>query len=103
MILEIKKVRTCKNKADGNFQTLGREKARITISMEKNRFFSEYSKTLLHELLHAYTTMLRSDGFKVTDKKEHKWIAGCEDAIIEEMVKTFAMKSPTKKTGFLKI
>jgi len=85
MILEIKKVKQCRNKAYGNFIILGNERARITISMKKNPTMGEYAATLLHELLHCYTTLLRVDGFRVTNKQEHRWIESCEDAIIEQM------------------
>lgn len=82
MILEIKKVKQCRNKAYGNFKILGREKARITISLKKNKDMAEYAATLLHEMLHCYTTLLRVEGYKVTDKTEHKWIQACEDVVI---------------------
>lgn len=87
MILEIKKVKRCKNKAYGNFLMRGRSSALITVSMQKNPTLAEYAATLLHELLHCYTTMLRVDGFRVSDRLEHKWIEACEDAIIILMKK----------------
>ncbi len=88
MILEIKKVNRCKNGAFGSFVVLGRERARITISLERNKMLADYGATLLHELLHCYTTLLRVEGFKCTNKKEHKWIEKCETAILSLMQKS---------------
>lgn len=92
MILEIKKVKRCRNKAYGNFLIRGNERAVITISLKMNPTIAEYAATLLHELLHCYTTLLRAEGFRVTDKKEHKWIEACEDAIIAVMLKTLGRR-----------
>lgn len=82
MILEIKKVKQCRNKAFGNFTIRGHQKALITISLKKNKDMAEYAATLLHEMLHCYTTLLRAEGFRVTNKLEHKWIEACEDVVI---------------------
>lgn len=87
MILEIKKVRECKNGAYGNFIILGHQKARITISMKKNSRLSDYISTLLHEMLHAYATLLRAEGMRVDNKREHRWIEACENSILTLMQK----------------
>lgn len=92
MILEIKTVKRTHNKAYGNFITLGRDKARITIDESKNRTFNMFAETLLHELLHCYTTILRINGLRVTDRKEHKWIEDCEVAIANLMLKNFGRR-----------
>lgn len=88
MILEIKKVDRCKNGAYGNFRIRGKDSALITLSLKKNPTIAEYAATLLHEMLHCYTTLLRVEGFRVSDKKEHKWIELCEVVVIEAMQKT---------------
>lgn len=87
MILEIKKVKQCRNGAYGNFHVLGHERARITLSLKRNTDMAEYAATLLHELLHAYMTLLRREGFRVTDAVEHKWIEAIEVVIIKLMLK----------------
>ena len=87
MILEIKKVKQCRNGAMGNFTILGDEKALITISLKKNKLMNDYAATLLHEMLHCYTTLLRAEGFKATNKIEHEWIEACESAVIKEALK----------------
>lgn len=92
MMLEIKLVKDTKNRAYGNFIILGHEKARITISEKRNKTFDMYAETLLHELLHCYTTLLRTNGLKVTNKTEHKWIEDCEVAITNLMLKNFGRR-----------
>lgn len=86
MKLDIKKVRECKNKAYGNFMLRGHESALITISLKLNQTIDEYGATLLHEMLHAWTTLMRKEGFRLSDKREHKFIYAVEDVIIKIMV-----------------
>lgn len=89
MLLEVKKVKDTRNKAMGNFILYGRHKAQITISLKRNTLLAEYMVTLLHELLHFWTTMVRKEGFKTTDKKEHQFIYAVEEAILIEMKRHF--------------
>lgn len=89
MILEIKHVAKCRNGAYGNYYSFRDGRARITISLRKNKLLPEYMATVLHEMLHCYTTLARRAGFRTTDKREHKWIEDCETAIIEQMKKHF--------------
>lgn len=93
MRLDIHEVKKCSNGAYGNYLLRGRESALITVSMKLNPTIAEYSATLLHELLHAYTTMIRWKGFRVSDRQEHKWIYKAEDAIIRTMKKHLKKKS----------
>lgn len=93
MILEIKKVKACRNKAYGTFTILGHERARILVSLKKNTTLAEYAATLLHELLHCYTTLLRAEGFRTTNKKEHRWIESCEAAVIGLMQKNLTRRT----------
>lgn len=92
MLLEIKHVKACLNGAYGNFILKGRERALVTVSMKLNGFLSEYTVTLLHELLHFWFTMLRKQGFKATNRQEHKFIYAMEDRTIEELKKHFKRK-----------
>lgn len=92
MILSIKKVKQCKNGAYGNYLLRGRERADITISMKLNRTLADYGATLLHEVLHAWTTLMRKEGFKVTDKKEHLFIYAAEKGILKAMKATLRRK-----------
>lgn len=85
MRLEIKEVRSCRQGAYGYFKILGSRRARIAISIEKNRTLNQYAETLLHELLHFYTAILKAEGFHVGPRKEHKWIESCELTIIHQM------------------
>lgn len=81
MLVEIKDVKQCRNKAYGNFLLRGRESALITISLKKNQTVAEYGSTILHELLHLWVTILRKKTFKCRDSKEHRFIYAVEDAI----------------------
>jgi hypothetical protein len=87
MLLEIKRVKECRDGSFGYFKILGRQRACIAISEKKNPTLDLYAETLLHELLHCYTALLQAEGFKVTDGKEHKWIEDCETQVIELMKK----------------
>lgn len=85
MIIEIKNVKDCKNKAWGNFIIKGKEKMLITVSIKRNRFLADYASTVLHELLHAWVTILRVQGVKVTNLKEHRFIYAVERKILAEL------------------
>ncbi len=63
----------------------GRNKAAITISMKLNDTLAEYGATTLHELLHLWMTLLRKEGFKCTNKKEHDFIYSAEQLVIKSM------------------
>lgn len=89
MIISIKKVKQCRNGAYGNYLLRGRERADITISMKLNKTLAEYSYTLLHELMHLYITLLRKEGFKSTNKLEHKMIYDLEDTVVTIMRKYY--------------
>ena len=89
MLVNIKEVKQCKNKAFGNFLLKGHNSAIITISLKLNQKVNEYGATLLHELLHLWITQLRKKGCKLTNKKEHKFIYEVEDALIKIMRKHF--------------
>jgi len=85
MKLEIKKVKRCRNGAYGNFLLRGHNSALITVSMALNTTLAEYAATLLHELIHAYCTLLRIEGFRVSNKREHQWIYALENEAIRTM------------------
>lgn len=87
MKLEIKNVKACRNKASGNFLLRGHESAMITISLKHNDTLAEWGSTLLHELLHLWTTMMRQNGLKVTDTREHRFIYAAEKQVLKVMVK----------------
>lgn len=81
MRVDIKLVNECKNKAYGNFFARGRNSALITISRELNSSLADYWLTLLHELLHLFFTLVRKQGFRVTNRIEHKIIEEIEDKL----------------------
>lgn len=87
MKLEIKNVKRCKNGASGNFLLRGHESALITISLKENDTLAEWGSTVLHELLHLWTTLMRRNGMKVTNSREHKFIYAVEAAILKTMLK----------------
>ncbi len=97
MILEIRHVKRCRNRAYGNFHGFRDGHALITVSLEKNKRLSEYMATVLHELLHGYTTIVRRAGFRTTDKKEHRWIEACETAVLQEFTKHFKQRKRKKR------
>lgn len=87
MKLEIKNVKKCRNGASGNFLIRGRNSALITISLKLNTTLAEWGTTLLHELLHCWTTLMRQNGLRVGDKKEHKFIYAVEAEVLKVIVK----------------
>lgn len=84
MILEIKNVTKCRNGAYGNFLIRGRESALITLSLKLNPTLATWGSTLLHELLHLWVTLMRKNGFRVSDKKEHTFIYAVEKAVLQK-------------------
>ena len=80
-ILHIKEVEKCKNGACGNFLPRSSKYALITLSLKENKTFANWCETLLHEMLHRYTSLMRSKGFRMTNKLEHDYIYACEVAI----------------------
>lgn len=85
MIIEIKNVKDCRNKAWGNFAIKGSEKMLITISIKRNKYIADYASTVLHELLHAWVTILRAQGVRVTNLREHRFIYAVERKILNEL------------------
>lgn len=83
MLINLKDVKKCRNGAYGNFLLRGAGYALITVSMKLNTTIAEYAATVLHELLHLWMTVLRIKGFRVTNKKEHKFIYEAEAHILK--------------------
>lgn len=81
MLVEIKDVKQCRNRAYGNFMLRGRNSALITVSLKKNETVAEYASTILHELLHLWVTILRKKTFRCGDTKEHRFIYAVERSI----------------------
>jgi antirestriction protein ArdC len=96
MIVTIKEVGKCRNGAFGNFVLRRSGDALITISRKRNPDMAEYAATLLHEILHLWVTLLRLKGFRVKDRKEHRFIYAVEDVVIA-MVRKHMKKA--KKEG----
>lgn len=92
MKLEIKNVQRCRNGAMGNFLLRGHESALITLSLKLNPTLADWGSTLLHELLHLWTTLMRQNGFKVSNGKEHRFIYAVERAILNVMRKQLKRK-----------
>lgn len=95
MLINLKEVKKCRNGAFGNFLLRGRESALITVSMKLNNTVAEYGATVLHEFLHLWVTILRRKGFRVSDRREHKFIYAVE-ALIFDMAEQY-MKPRRKK------
>ena len=83
MLVEIKEVKQCRNKAFGNFLLRGQQSALITVSLKLNDTVAEYSATVFHELMHLWVTILRSKGFRCTNTTEHKFINAAEDYVLK--------------------
>lgn len=83
MLVNIKDVKACKNKAFGNFLLRGHNYALITISKKLNTTVAEYGSTVLHELLHLWVTVLRLKGFRTNNVREHKFIYAVEDIVLK--------------------
>jgi len=92
MIIEIKNVKDCKNKAWGNFMIKNKGKMLITISIKRNKLLAEYASTLLHEMLHAWVTILRANGIKVNNIKEHRFIYAVERKVLNELKRLGRLK-----------
>lgn len=87
MKLEIKNVKECRNGASGNFLCRGYESSLITISLKHNDTLAKWGSTFLHELLHFWTTLMRRNGMKVTNSREHRFIYAAERAVLKVMIK----------------
>lgn len=96
MKVDIKLVDKCRNGAYGNFLARSSKYALITISRHKNRLLADYWLTLLHELLHLFFTLVRRQGFRITDKNEHKVIEMIEDTLTNECRKYCKKKTLDK-------
>lgn len=95
MKLEIKNVKKCRNGAWGNFFVRGRESALITVSLARNNTLAEWGSTLLHEMLHLWTTLMRKNGFRVTNRREHRFINEVESEILRLMVRYMKRRKQT--------
>jgi len=96
MKVEIKLVDKCQNGAYGNFICRGRQSYLITISKKFNSSLAEYWLTLLHELLHLFFTMVRRQGFIVSNRNEHKIIEQIEDTL-EKSCRKYAKQKLIKE------
>ena len=92
VLVNIKEVKDCRNKAFGNFILRGHKSAIITISLKRNDTMAEYAATIFHELMHLWVTILRLKGFRTTNIKEHRFIYAAE-AYILRMVKKHLKRS----------
>jgi hypothetical protein len=81
MLIVIKDVKRIKGQCYGITRYMGRKKIAIDISMELNKDLAEYGSTLLHELLHVWLVILRSNGAVINKRKEHPFIYQVERQI----------------------
>lgn len=95
MKLLIKNVKKCRNGAMGNFLLRGHESALITVSLKLNPTLAEWGATLLHELLHLWTTLMRRNGLRVSDSREHRFIYAVEREISKVMIKYLKRRTRT--------
>lgn len=83
MIIHIKQRNRLPKRRFGVVKYLSPQRVRIEVSLERNTSLAEYSLTLLHELLHVWLEIIKSNG-AVTDKRnEHKFIYAVERQIIQ--------------------
>lgn len=80
--IKLKSKKQCSNpKWFGETIWINKNNIDIVISQSKNINSGEFALTVIHELLHAWLSILIHNGFKV--KNEHKFIY-----LVEEDVKT---------------
>jgi Zn-dependent peptidase ImmA (M78 family) len=87
MLIKIKFVDDCRNKAYGTTEIIDKNTILIVISRNKNRNRSEFFVTMLHELLHAWMFVLKANGIHMSQTKEHKWIYLVQNSIVEALGK----------------
>jgi hypothetical protein len=83
MLIVIKDVKKIKGQCYGITRYKGRKKIEIEISQELNPELAEYGSTLLHELLHVWLVILRSNGAVINKRKEHPFIYQVERQITD--------------------
>lgn len=87
MLIKIKFVDDCRNKAYGTTEVIDNNTILIEISRTKNVKHGEFFVTMLHELLHAWMFILKANGIHMSKGREHKWIYIVQNSIVEALGK----------------
>lgn len=85
MVIVMKNKKRIRGKCFGITKYVNRNKVLIEISEEMNKEPAEYYSTILHELLHVWVSIMKTNGVKATKEKEHKFIYKVESQIVETM------------------
>lgn len=78
MQVEILDVKSHKDGSSGWFLNHLNGRAKISISLKRNKKVEEYAATLLHEIIHLWFSLIRPKGKILSDKKEHAFIYAVE-------------------------
>jgi hypothetical protein len=92
MLIQIKDVKTIKGQCYGITRYVSPKKIKVEMSLSLNKDLAEYGSTLLHELLHVWIVILRSNGAVISKKQEHPFIYLVEKKITR-LVKMLKGKS----------
>ena len=85
MNIKIKLVKECSKKEYGTCEVVDSNNILIEVSKKKNSKMNQYFVTLLHELIHAWVFIMKANGIKMSDRKEHRWIYSVEAVIIKAL------------------
>lgn len=83
MIIVIKDRKKIKDGCYGITKYVSPKKIVIEISLSLNKDLAEYASTLLHEMLHVWVVILKSNGATINRRKEHPFIYKVERRIID--------------------
>ncbi len=87
MRIDIKFIDECKNRAFGTTEVVNNKTILIKISRKKNVTKAEFFITMLHELLHSWMFILKANGIKMSETREHKWIYLVQNEIVHALSK----------------
>lgn len=88
MILEIQDVKAHSDGSSGWFINHLNGRAKISVSLKRNKKAADYASTLLHELIHCWFSIIRPKGITIGDKTEHAFIYAVERSI-KQLIKEY--------------
>jgi len=89
MNIKIRFVEKCKRGVYGTTEIVDKNNLLILISRKKNNIKQEFFVTMLHELLHAWMFILKSNGIKMKAADEHKWIYLVQNEVVKALNEVF--------------
>lgn len=85
MIIKIKLVKKCPRGEYGLCTVTGNNSITIEVSEQKNTTPTQFYVTLLHELLHSWLFIMKANGVKIAEKKEHRWIYSVQAVVFKAL------------------